>query len=207
MATLLSYALTTLADVKETLGIASSDTSKDNLIIRKINLATEIIEGFCGLTYGHHFAQTTYTNEEFDATGTNQLVLRMKPVTTLSSLGRRDTSQNEDDWTTYDTEDYFLDDASGVIDLGFTASGSWNRFRATYTAGYATIPADLAEAAATLAAYMVNNATTGVGVKRISEGQRSIEYQQQDQETSLLEALGLDNVLSRYVMEPILDNV
>ena len=37
MAQLLSYSLATVADVKESLGIDAGDTSKDNLIIRKIN--------------------------------------------------------------------------------------------------------------------------------------------------------------------------
>jgi hypothetical protein len=44
---LLSYALCSLFDVKESMGIASSDQSWDNLIIRKINQATRQIEAYC----------------------------------------------------------------------------------------------------------------------------------------------------------------
>lgn len=206
MATLLSYALTTVADVKETLGIASGDNTKNNLIIRKINLATEMIEGYCNLAYNHHFAQTTYTDEEYDAPNTRELLLLASPVTTLTSLSKRDSSDNEGSWDTIETEDYFLNSAAGIIESNLLLTGHYNRFKATYTAGYSTIPADLAEAAATLAAYMVSNATTGAGVQSIREGQRQITYAVNSQEKSLIESLGLDNVLNRYIRYAVLSD-
>ena len=60
MATLLTHALTNLADVKESMGIAASDTSYDNLIVRKINQVTRQIEGYCG----RRFLDTSYKNDE-----------------------------------------------------------------------------------------------------------------------------------------------
>jgi len=210
MASLLSYALTTVADVKETLGIDAGNTSKDNLIIRKINQATEMIEGYCRLPADHHFASTTYTSEEFDGTGTVQLILRMRPVITFSTLQVRDTRLNEDDWTTVDTELYFTDLASGVIDGNFTFQRNWNRYRATYTAGYETIPSDLAEACATLAAYYVDNATTGTGVKKKQEGSRQIEYfnpNTSSGNSSIFTQLELDEALNRYTYPLLIDDV
>jgi len=204
MASLLSYALTTLVDVKETLGISAGDTSKDNLIIRKINQATDMIEGFCALHNGRHLAETTYTDEEYDGTGTNQLILKSRPIITLSQLQQRDTTTNENDWTTVGTELYFTDVGAGVLDALFTFTKHWNRYRVTYDAGFATIPSDLSEACVTLAAYLVDNATTGSGVKRKEEGQREIEYFQPMQGASLIEQLGLDDSLSRYCEPPIL---
>lgn len=136
MATLVSWALTSVADVKESLGIDSGDHTKDNLIIRKINQATEMIEGFCGLSYNHHFAETTYTNEEYDGTGSNQLSLKARPVSSISSFQRRLGSQNISDWQDIDSIFYFSDLSSGVIDLGFYEGTGWNSYRVTYTAGY-----------------------------------------------------------------------
>lgn len=208
MAVILSYALTTLADVKETLGIDAGDISQDNLIIRQINRATESIEGWCRLARDHHFAYTTYTQEEYDGTGSDQLSLKMSPVTVLSSFQYRNTTQNENSWTDVDSDLYFTDLNAGVIDLLFRQTRDWNRYRVTYTAGFSTIPSDLAESCATLAAFYVDNLTTGSNVKRKREGGREIEYfdpGQKDQ-GSTIEQLGLDNSLERYVRYTLLED-
>lgn len=209
MATLLSYALTSVADVKESLGIASGDSSQNNLIIRKINQATEMIEGFCNLARDHHFASTTYTQEEYDGTGINQLSLKARPVTALSAFQFRSSINNDDSWDDVDSDNYFLDANAGVIDLLFTQSRNWNRYRVTYTAGFTTIPADLAEACVMLASSMVENSATGTGVKRKREGGREIEYFQSgsaNSNQSLIDSLGLDNILARYINYNLIDD-
>lgn len=200
MADLLSYALTTLADVKETLGISAGNTSKDNLIKRKINQATRMIEAFCSLPEDHHFKQATYTNEEYDGSGRNQLVLNMRPVTSVTSFQARDTSQNDDSWTDVESEFYFASNTdAGVVDLLFSPASRYSSYRVTYVAGYSTIPDDLAEACVTLAAYLVENSATGSGVKRKQEGSREIEYFPPSQGDSLIEQLSLDDMLLRYL--------
>lgn len=208
MASLLSYALTNVSDVKENLGIASSNHDYDNLITRKINQATLAIENYTG----RHFAKTTYTDEEYDATKTNQLILRQRPLIVDDdnpfSIGYRNTSLNDDDWTTSETNLYFTDTNSGVVDLDFVASGQWNRFRVSYTAGYETIPEDLAEAAATLATYYFNNADgTSVDVLEKQEGQRRIRYSHGSVPTSfatIIAGLGIDQILNGYSNYPLL---
>lgn len=200
MATLYSYALITLADVKETLGISSGDSSKNNLIIRKINQATDIIEGWCGLDTDHHLAQTTYTDEEYDGTGTLELVLRAKPVTAVSSFQVRSNIENISDWDDIASTDYFINEHSGILEGLNSLAENYNLYRVSYTAGYSTIPADLAEACATLAAYLVENAQTGSGVKSKQEGSRKIEYHQPSQGDSLVTQLGIDDVLTRYML-------
>lgn len=207
MASLYSYALTTVADVKETMGIDAGDSSKNNLIIRKINQATDYIESFCNLSRDHHFKETTYTNEEYDTLMADQIALRMRPVSAITSFQARNGVSNIDSWDDVDSELVFNDLSSGVIDLNYITSSGWNSFRVTYTAGYATIPADLAEAAATLAAYWVENSTSGTNVKRKREGQRELEYFQLggDAGKSIIENLGLDDILSRYINYVLLD--
>ena len=207
MANLVSHALTNLSDVKETLGIDSGDSSKDNLITRKINQATEMIEGYCGLSRGHHFTEATYTNEEYDGTGGHYLILHMRPVTSVDKFQYRDAALNEDDWTDVDNQSYFVDHDAGVIDLLFTPGSNFNRFRVTYTAGYDPIPADLSEASVKLAAFLTDNEKQGSGIKSQSEGRRKIEYFQPSEGSSILHQLSLDDVLDRYMMVPLIGDV
>lgn len=199
MATLYSYALTTVADVKELMGIDSGDSSKNNIIIRKINQATDMIESYCLLPYNHHFKETTYTDEEYSGTYADNLSLLMRPVTDIASFGYRNTPGNVNQWTAFEDDDFYLDEDTGSILTDFTIYGGWNTFRVTYTAGFDPIPADLAEAAAMLAANLVENAQSGQGVVSKTEGSRSITYATNSAEKSLIEQLGIDDVLHRYV--------
>lgn len=213
MATLVSYALTSLSDVKESLGISSGNTAKDNLIKRKINAGTDIIERYCQLDEIHHFKKATYTDEEYDGTGIDQLILRMRPVIISGSdtftLYLRNGSLNEDNWETIDDSEYFVDKRAGVIDAKFTFIKQYNRYKVTYNAGYEDIPNDLQEACAVLAGYLVNNASEGTGVKRKKEGQREIEYFQasSSSDKSLLQQLNLDEILDPYARISLIDNV
>lgn len=197
MADLLSYALTDLASVKESLGIAGA--TQDNLIKRKINQATLNIETFCNLDRDHHFAQTTYTNEVYRGNGFNQLVLKMRPVISISSFQYHDSPESDASYTSVEADRYYTDLSSGTIDLLFNQSSSFGAYRVTYIAGYATIPADLAEACVALASYYVENAQSGTGVKKKQEGARSIEYFQSQGSNSIIEDLGLDDTLNRYI--------
>lgn len=204
MAVLLSYALTDLASVKELLSIDSGITTYDNLIIRKINQATEMIENYCQ----RRFAETTYTDEEYDATGVNALILKNRPITAFTNFDARNTSLNDNDWSDVDSQYYFRDDDAGVLELLFDANGRWNRYRVTYTAGYTTIPADIAEACASLAAYLTDNATSGTGVKSKQEGQRKIEYFDSNAggNSSLFDTLGIQGILDSYANLIALDD-
>lgn len=206
MASLLSYALTSVSDVKESLGIASSDTSKDNLIIRKINQATRAIEAYCG----RRFKETTYTQEEYAATQIDELILRQRPITATQTFGLeiRDAGLNINNWETIDPQLYFTDLNSGVINLMFNALGRWNRYRVTYSAGYATIPEDLAEACATLAAYYVRYPSgQQVGVAMLQEGQRSTRFGNNNHLLSfdnILAQLGIDQIINSYANMPVM---
>lgn len=211
MANLLSYALCTLADVKESLNISSGDTSKDNLIKRKINQATLAIENYCG----RHFKETTYTQELYDAGQIDELVLRQRPVTatTTFALEVRDTGLNSDNWTAADSQLYFTDNSSGVIRLLFNSIGRWGRYRVTYSAGYAPnavwpdgLPEDLREACVSLAGWYVNEAdSTSAGVAEKQEGQRRIRYDNQSTDfSSVMRQLGIDQIINSYSNYPLL---
>jgi hypothetical protein len=204
MASLLSYALTNLSDVKESLGIASSDTSYDNLIIRNINKATLAIENYCG----RRFLDTTYTQEQYNPTQTNELILKQRPITTTSPFlfEIRNSILNEDSWETITSDLYFTDNNAGLLYLNFQATGLWKRFRVTYSAGYATIPADLAEACVALAAYWTINADgSQIGVQEVREGQRQKRYLNTSLDfDTIAQNLGIDQILSSYANMPLM---
>lgn len=204
MAVILSYALTNLSDVKESLSIASSNTSRDNLITRKINQATRAIESYCG----RRFQATTYTDVEYAATQVDQLILRQRPVITFTSLSIRDAGLNISSWETLNSELYFVNEAAGVIDLLFNARGRWNRYKVSYSAGYQTIPEDLAEACASLAAYYVNTAAAShVALAGVKEGQRELQYSRQLNTLTfaqIIAQLGVDEILNYYANNPVM---
>jgi hypothetical protein len=87
--------------------------------------------------------------------------------------------------------------------------GHWGRYSITYTGGYATIPEDIAEACAILAAYYTtypsgNNAY----LQRMQEGQRTIMFHQTAKSFRVLvEELGLDDIIDSYANLPIATDV
>ena len=126
-----SYSLTTKDRFKNYAEVSGS--SDDTLITILINQITEFVENYTG----RRFKQTTYTNEEYDGTGTNTLILKQYPVSTFTSLNERSTRQNESDWNTIDSTDYFVDLATGIITLiPYEFIPGTKLYRATYTAGY-----------------------------------------------------------------------
>lgn len=207
MANLVDYALTTVSDVKESLGIASSDHSKDNLITRKINQVTDLIQTYTGRT----FKLAQYT-EYYDGSNTDQIVLRQRPITVDAShpflVEQRDTTLNQDGFETIPSELYFVDANSGVVDLDYNARGHWDRYRYTYYGGYATIPNDLAEAANMLACYFVNNpAGARIGVALIKEGQRETRLGNNNNTMTfrnIIQQLGVDAIIDSYSNMPLL---
>jgi len=107
-----------------------------------INRASEFIENYCHRVFTSTFATFTET-EYYDGTGSQFLLLRAFPVTSVTSVKEWETSTNAATTTYTEHTDYtvFLDE--GII---YRSSG-WARRRkgwqVVYVAGYATIPEDL----------------------------------------------------------------
>lgn len=201
MATLNANALTTLADVKESLGLASSDHSKDNLIIRKINSASQQISNYCSRVF-----QATDYVEEYNGSNIDELVLNQRPVNGSVVLEYRGSAVNQTNWREVNADYYFVDASPGILKLLFPASGRWNRWRASYNAGYTpgNIPSDLQEACATLASYYVTHANPIVNVRSRQEGQRREDYYQGIQGfKNLLQQLGLEQIIDGYANWPL----
>lgn len=194
MATLVSYALCQVSDVTSIPGFPSSIS--DDFVKRKINQATEMIEGYCG----RRFALTTYTDEKYDGTYTSSLVLKQRPIATSPAVTVKasDGATSDASYQTIDSSYYFIDYDAGIIDGVSNFFGGYNRWGITYTAGYATIPGDLLEACATLAAYLAQNSLGTANIKRKTEGSRSLEYTDTANSPGLIKMLNLEEILDGY---------
>ena len=170
--TLVSYALVTLDDVKSFLGITGSGS--DALLTMLINMVTEHIETRCG----RRFADTTYTEEEYSGIGVKTLLLDEFPITSTETfkLEKNGASDNTDDWEEIDADEYWVDADTGII----TKTTSFNRgvknWRATFSAGYDTIPYDLQWLAMSLISETFNRRNTQ-GVESEKLGDRTVKFQ------------------------------
>ena len=129
-----SYALTTRQRLKDFLGISANDDTTNNVFDRIIDSVTEFIENYLGF----RVKQTTYTSEEYDTDAGQTLLLKHYPVSTFTSLERRNSALNEDDWETIDSEYYHVDLDAGIIygAAGWEFYRTRRGYRATYIAGF-----------------------------------------------------------------------
>jgi len=188
---LVSYALISLADLKEALSITG--TSDDALLTNIINRATDIIERYCN---GRRFASTTYTNEEYDGTGTNYINLKHYPITSLTAYEKNTGSLGNPNWEALESDyiTYLGDEGQVYYELGPFERGVKN-YRFSYVAGYSTIPNDLQQACITLCSYL-KNVTKGTGLRSESLGEYS--YTKEEDVNATIKNLGLDEILDVY---------
>lgn len=137
MADLKSYALTTVSRVSDfgNLGIASGST-EETILTNIINQLTEYIENYIG----RRVKKTAYTQEEYNGDGSDILLLKNWPIDTslTFTLEVRTSGENEDDWDTEDSDQYFIYDVEGYIKFisGRKFLSGPKKYRVTYTAGY-----------------------------------------------------------------------
>jgi len=124
-------ALTTVADVKYTWGRKQADVGDDDRIQTLINTLSGRIEEWCG----RKFKEDTYTDEVYDGPDGYNLFLKQYPLTSVPVVKL--------DGVVVAASNYYVYAESGYI------RGSWipghRNYTVTYKAGYAIIPAGLAE--------------------------------------------------------------
>ena len=179
-------ALTTLADLKTYLGI--TDSSEDDLLNLLIADADAAILGYLDRS----IEQATLT-EYYSGDGTTNLLLQQRPVTAITSVhvdsgayaGQASGAfASTTEWTA--GEDFYAQSVvenesnpGNIIAIKgpgtFTADGDrqtggeWPRgtgnIKVVYTAGYSTVPGDLAAACRILVAWMWSSRDNGMPVK------------------------------------------
>ena len=207
---LVAYALCSLNDFKSYMGFKNSDN--DEWAKLAINMATDFIESYCG----RRFKTTVYTEEEYDGTGRRELQLKQFPVTTFTKLEINRATDNEDAWETIDDSEYWVDLNTGIItrtsnfneldeDInleGLTIKNNYffgdgkNKYRATYTAGYAVgatdIPYDLQFACMSFANELWNDRQSG-GMVSERLGDHQVQFSKAFEKIPMLQ-----QVLDKY---------
>jgi uncharacterized phiE125 gp8 family phage protein len=188
---MVSYALVTLGNAKTFLGINNGD--KDELIGMLIDQATDYLETKCG----RRFASTVYTNEEYDGRESYELNLKNYPIISFTSLSKNLAYDNSDDWETVDADDYWVENETGIITKTTLFRRGTKNYRATFTAGYATIPYDLQYACLTIVSETLNR-RAAMGLKSESLGDHSITFESLYQSNPILK-----DVVSNYREIPL----
>jgi hypothetical protein len=139
--------LTTVAAVKERIVIATADTGADDILQALITAASELIQSMSETT----LAAATDIVRVYNGTGSNLLDLRDRPITGITEI-HESAEQLFDADHLLAASTYFVDLRLGHVYKDNFAL--WPRFpqsiQVKYDAGYATIPAGLAEAAKSL---------------------------------------------------------
>lgn len=203
-------ALITLANAKTYLGISGSD--KDAVLNLLIEQGSSIFE----LLTGRKFDSETYTDKEYDGSGNRELVLDHRPIITFTKLEKRNTLDNSDNWSTIDSDKYWVDTDNGIItkttnfldwdivhrdpEIGedITFEIGKRNYRATYTAGYSTIPNDVQSAVMQMVGFMYNTRSKG-GYESETLGDRTLRLSNNNTITSGF----VGSVINKY-KEPIL---
>lgn len=125
------YALTTTARLSSFSDLADANST---LLESIINAVTDYIENYCG----RRFKLTTYTNQVYDGTGSDVLLLENYPITTFTSLAVRSSLNNENTWESIDSDQYFVYTTEGYIKFikGRVFSKEHQFYRCTYSAGF-----------------------------------------------------------------------
>lgn len=140
-------------DLKTRLGLGG--TAHDDALDALIAAASEAIETFCC----RRFAVESHT--EYHDGGHDRVMFRHRPVTELTGLWD-DPVRAFGDATAVAASEVVLDEERGLLVLrsGRFAAGIRN-VKVVYSAGYDTIPDDLAQGCALLAAAWFNRAREG----------------------------------------------
>lgn len=191
---LASNALTTLAALKDELGISVS--TFDDRCTRYINVASQAVEEYCR----HSFGKAVITGERYAPSGTLRLVLEKTPLLSIEQI----TIGEGDGPEVLDAGDYYIEDAAaGIVtrnaiwrpnDLAIRYAPSQDPvpftgpkiIRVNYTAGYVlpndggtrSLPYDLEEAALVTAVSIYRSRGADRRVQAESLGDASVTYRQ-----------------------------
>ena len=208
------YSLTTKASVKQFLGI--TDASQDALLESLIDGVTDTVELLMG---GRRIKETTHTDEVHDG-GHDKVFLKNWPIAETPTIivERRTGTITDPKFEAFDADDFVVYFDAGYIQFfGRTAgnhfhnndrellatptlSAGHRNIRATYKAGFATIPFDLELLANQMVASAFNRSKS-IGIKKESVEGASVEYfgeQQSSQTHTSLLTLEQKAVINKY---------
>lgn len=182
---IVAYGLTTVARFKTFINKTTNED--DTLIETFINIVSDLVEHYCD----RRFKQTTYTDEYYNGTGTDKLLLKQYPVdeTTGVTIDERSGDFNEASWNSVDSSLFHVDWTAGIVELvGARFAEVPKKYRIDYKAGYnfdnvtpgTTLQAcgigDLEFVVWQLVNDMYQNRTSVTGINSESIGNYSVSY-------------------------------
>ena len=174
------FALTTLVDVKQHLGI--TDASEDSFLEKLIDRSTSRIESHVN----RKLKKRAFT-ELYDGPGTQHLLLNQFPITTVTSVNI-DQGQDFLAGTNIDLDALIIRAEEGLLSFGGETGGGpgfdtgiWiagtRNIKVVYTAGYDPIPDDLTHACVKLVAVEFNRSREGAdGIETESVSGHSVTW-------------------------------
>lgn len=187
----MATSLTTAAAIKDQLGI--NVTTWDSVLATIASGVNAAIENKLGVV----FAETTYTNEEYDFDKPSRvMVLKHAPVISFTQLQYKDDPMDEDsdNWTTIDSGEYKVNLSSGKLVKNTPFERGVQRYRVTYSAGYSSVPDDVTLAADMLGAAIFQNRKSH-GVQSETLGQYSRTF---TANPTNWQKLGIEDLLVAY---------
>ncbi len=167
----LPQALTTLAAVKEYLGISS--VTNDALLESLIDNFTELIENLMG---GRRIKETAYVDEEHDG-GEQDIFAFNWPIATSPALVAefRTGTLAAPNFQAFTVEDFIVYTEGGYVHFFAKSPRGARNIRLTYTAGFAIIPLDIDLLAKELVAKEFNRRKS-LGILRERTEGTEVEY-------------------------------
>lgn len=175
--------LCALADVKTYLGI--TDTNTDAVLTDLVSKASAMVEAFCNRTFG----QASYT-ETLNGNGRAQLCLKNTPITAVASVAINDAPVSAAVGAT--GTGYVFDKLSVYLRPGgypCTFSKGVQNVTIAYTAGYAAIPLDVAQACIELVAHKFAKRSRIDKASETLGTQQTISFSQADMPAQVRTAL------------------
>lgn len=174
-----SLPLCSLRLVKSYMGLEASETARDAQMRAMIGGASRAIENFCKRSFGE---LQTITGEVHDGDGSSILRPKQTPIVSVEALSVSGVAVEAAEYKIY--REHIAFDAGQEYEPRLRTAqrqfpaGTQN-VSIDYTAGFAEIPADLADACAQQVIYLMNTlGKTGIDSETNSAGQLSTSYQQ-----------------------------
>ena len=160
--------LTTLAKVKEFLGIG--DTATDAVLTTLVSQVSAAVEAHCRRT----FADTNYT-EHHDGDLAREIPLRQYPIISITSV-HEDPARTFAASALISSDDYTFNGPSGILLIDYRLPRGNRNVKVVYRAGYATLPPDVVLATNAWVGAIYNRRKSG-GSMSESLGNFSTSYE------------------------------
>lgn len=172
---LTSNALCTVAQLKEYLDIASSDTRQDTTLELYIEAASDAVRQYLG----YDPVVADYTDEKHELDDASWVMPVNRPINTVSSITIEDSTI-----TDYETYNNYI-----VFPVRYTGE-----LTISYNAGYATVPSIMTISCIRVAAVLSEEQKRGIGVNSATNDFGGMNYYEIEMDKYLRELMGYARV-------------